>query len=747
MIFVNYSPKKKLIRCYIAIVFLLGFSFAYPQDKLPDFILLTSDTVTILKPAFAFYQVLSDPGGKYNVNEVSRAPLSNSFQSYAADTPDIRKNEDKVFWTRFQLRNNSSQTINVTLQENQDEFDVYIKASDTGWTHFRSGHLIPRKEKDGFTAFNAIPISLQPGVITTVYTRQLLGNKPYYPKPLQLYSTTSFITDQYVSKVEKQGPVFHFGHLSEAFIIGVLLITIMFNIYFYKVVREKLYLYFALAILFLAVNRHYNIIGEYTRLEYPQFRWILGTISIAWLFIYAFLILFFREAFKTKTFLPRWDKYLLAILFVHITAYTGFLLLGNIQLTRYIFGWTLIIMNNPVIPLSLFITTLFYSRSNDQFYRLLVIAAFPLLIFYGVIGLFTDNKSWFGEHENLPSIIKWFVSNFRSVEILCLIWFVLFFTWLLFVRFDKLRKENAQRQLDFERVAKEREIEKNELISKQKVQLELEVAERTADLKASLENLKATQSQLVQAEKMASLGEVTAGIAHEIQNPLNFVNNFSDVNKELIDELMTEAGVGNIEEIKYIAADIKANEEKINHHGKRADMIVKGMLQHSRVGRGEKEPTDINELADEYLRIAYHGINTKDDTFNAELLTNYDNNIGKINIVPQDISRVLLNLFNNALYSLNEKRKLSTGFIPKVSVSTSKKNDIAVIAVEDNGDGIPENVVDKIFQPFFTTKPTGKGTGLGLSLAYDIVKAHGGNITVENSPGKGVKFIITLPLS
>lgn len=732
--------------CWILFVLILKCFITYSQDSLsPVFTLHSADTTFILKPELSQYQVLEDSSAQFTIQEVSRLPLSNNFKTYATDTAGIKQKNVRVFWTRVFLQNSSAAAINLTMQENLDVFDVYLSRNDTGWTHLRSGNLIKKNDRDGFTIYNAIPITVQPGEEIFLYTRQSLQKGSVYPEALQLYNTEKFIERFYVSKLENQGASFQFIHLSEAFIIGVLLITIMFNIYFYKVVREKLYLYFAIAIFFLAINRHHNIINEYTRIEYPQFRWMLGTISLAWLFIYIFMILFFREAFKTKTFFPRWDRYLLVILFVHITAYAGFLLLGNIQLTRYIFGWTLIIMNTPVIPASLFITALFYFRNKDEFYRLLSIAAFPLLVFYGFIGLFTDNKFWFGEQKNLPSIIKWFVQNFRSVEILCLIWFVLFFTWLLFVRFDKLRKENAQRQLDFERVAKEREMEKNELINKQKVQLELEVAERTADLKSSLENLKATQSQLVQAEKMASLGEVTAGIAHEIQNPLNFVNNFSDVNKELIEELVAEADAGNIDEIKFIAADIRANEEKINHHGKRAGMIVKGMLQHSRVGRGEKEPVDINELADEYLRIAYHGISTKDNTFNAELITNYDKEIGRINIVPQDISRVLLNLFNNALYALNEKRKLSPGFIPQISVSTGKRNDIVEIIIHDNGNGIPENVIDKIFQPFFTTKPTGQGTGLGLSLAYDIIKAHGGNIKVENSPGEGVKFVITLP--
>ncbi len=262
-------------------------------------------------------------------------------------------------------------------------------------------------------------------------------------------------------------------------------------------------------------------------------------------------------------------------------------------------------------------------------------------------------------------------------------------------------------------------------------------------LKQTLGDLKATQAQLIQSEKMASLGELTAGIAHEIQNPLNFVNNFSEVNSELVDEIENE---NSIDEIKTIAADIKLNSEKILFHGRRADAIVKGMLQHSRQTKGIKEPTDINALCDEYLRLSYHGLRAKDKGFNADFKTNFDETIEKIKIVPQDIGRVLLNLFNNAFYAVNEKQKTSDEkYKPLVSVQTKKVNDKIEITVSDNGSGIPQNITDKIFHPFFTTKPTGQGTGLGLSLAYDIItKEHNGTIKVESKEGEGSMFIIQL---
>jgi two-component system NtrC family sensor kinase len=265
-------------------------------------------------------------------------------------------------------------------------------------------------------------------------------------------------------------------------------------------------------------------------------------------------------------------------------------------------------------------------------------------------------------------------------------------------------------------------------------------------LKSTLANLKSTQSQLIQSEKMASLGELTAGIAHEIQNPLNFVNNFSEVNKELLFEMKDEMNKGNIGDANAIANDVIDNEEKIIHHGKRADAIVKGMLQHSRSSSGVKEPTDINALADEYLRLAYHGLRAKDKSFNATLKTDYDETIGKINIIPQDIGRVILNLITNAFYAVTEKKKqVSESYEPTVSVSTKKLGDNVLISVKDNGNGIPQKVLNKIFQPFFTTKPTGQGTGLGLSLSYDIVKAHGGELKVKTRENDGAEFTIVLP--
>ncbi|MDQ3843226.1 MAG: ATP-binding protein, partial [Bacteroidota bacterium] len=266
------------------------------------------------------------------------------------------------------------------------------------------------------------------------------------------------------------------------------------------------------------------------------------------------------------------------------------------------------------------------------------------------------------------------------------------------------------------------------------------------EIEKAYNELKRTQAQLIQSEKMASLGELTAGIAHEIQNPLNFVNNFSEVNNDLIDEMQENIDKADFNEVKSLAADVKENNVKINHHGKRADAIVKGMLQHSRKSTGLKEPTDINNLTDEYVRLSYHGMRAKDKSFNVVIETDFDEHIRAMDVVPQDLGRAILNLLNNAFYAVQQKKQELDGhYQPVVSVCTEKVKDSVEIRIKDNGVGIPQKVVDKIFQPFFTTKPTGQGTGLGLSLSYDIIKAHGGEIKVDTKEGEYTAFTIQLP--
>ena len=342
---------------------------------------------------------------------------------------------------------------------------------------------------------------------------------------------------------------------------------------------------------------------------------------------------------------------------------------------------------------------------------------------------------------------KTYDDGFDTAHGFALLWLV---TFVFIARGQK-------KQLEKERVLREEEEKAKRLIEAQNAELERLVGERTAalttqaeELRGALTELRATQAQLVQSEKMASLGELTAGIAHEIQNPLNFVNNFAEVSAELVTELeeeriRPERDPGLEDEL---LADLKQNLVKITQHGGRAASIVRGMLEHSRTSSGERTPTDLNQLADEYLRLAYHGLRAKDKTFNATLEPDYDPSLPLVPVLAQDLGRVLLNLLSNAFYAVRQRQQRgAAGYAPTVHVSTRRVGNEVEIRVRDNGGGIPESVKQKIFQPFFTTKPTGEGTGLGLSLSYDIVtQGHGGTLTVSSGEGQGTEFLISLPV-
>ncbi len=442
------------------------------------------------------------------------------------------------------------------------------------------------------------------------------------------------------------------------------------------------------------------------------------------LIIAFFIIVYLRKSLKTKDSFPSWDKILLYIMLGCIAIFIAQIC---IKFLRTAIEWLSYLILFAVLGM-------IYFNKIFRAARSVLLAVFPLII----VSFLEDtlrllNNDFYKEWKNA----------FNAIETFAFIWMV-----TMLIINSRQRKALAK-----ERQKTQEEERQNKIMASLKDELEVQVAERTAEitnqkeeLEIALTELKATQAQLIQSEKLASLGELTAGIAHEIQNPLNFVNNFSEVNCELIEEMKQEIEEGNFEEVKSIANDIKENELKIGFHGKRADAIVKGMLQHSRTSTSAKESTNLNALADEYLRLAYHGLRAKDKSFNATLKTDFDHTIGNVNIIPQDIGRVILNLITNAFFAVDEKKKLGIeGYEPTVLVNTKKINDKTELRVADNGNGIPQNVIDKIFQPFFTTKPTGQGTGLGLSMSYDIVKAHGGELKVKTKEAEGSTFIIQLP--
>ncbi|GAB2606091.1 sensor histidine kinase [Spirosoma areae] len=433
-----------------------------------------------------------------------------------------------------------------------------------------------------------------------------------------------------------------------------------------------------------------------------------------------------RKLLDTPTRLPGWDRYL------KIAWLSGFLLMaiGEIMPDPWLTWFWLLIFG----AIGYTVWQLYFLRPARTL--LLAIAPYTLLIFI------RDGLKFMA-----PSFYEASDSYFESATTFTLVWLI---TFAIIARNQKKTLEKQQQEHELE-------AEQRRLIEAKKNELEYLVAERTAEitrqkeaLEQALVDLKSTQTQLIHSEKMASLGELTAGIAHEIQNPLNFVNNFSEVSIELLDELTEEQTKANRDPDleAELLTDLKQNLQKITHHGSRASSIVKGMLQHSRASTGQREPTDLNALCEEYLRLAYHGLRAKDKTFNARFVTDLDASLGEVSLVPQDISRVLLNLFTNAFYAVQQRQKQTglSGYEPTITVSTRCVDNQAVITVSDNGIGMTEAVQQKIFQPFFTTKPTGEGTGLGLSLAYDIVaKGHDGTLTMESEDGVGTTFIVTLP--
>jgi two-component system, NtrC family, sensor kinase len=722
--------------CLLWIFCLLAFNLVLAQTNLPPVYEIKSDTALTQVLNDTAWQKLEDKEGKWTIGEVSQSPLSERFHANGSKAESIDTNKIHTYWQRYRLKNSMGYDAKISLTAQVDYFDVFLIRNGAAPVPYHTGLLQQWDKKDGLrSAFfsGAVSFVIKPGEEVLIYNRRQRQSVTNYKTVASFYNTDKLVQQQYIDKVDSRQNYFGKMHMQEAFVLGLLTLTFFINLLFYRIVKEKVYLYFALFALFLGFNRLTNIASLYFLWQNPAARELVGLLGYAWGFIPFFLIQFFRYFLKTKASLPRWDKWLYGLgianmIIITVSFFSRLFAKSTADFLANIFS----ILPFCLIPLCIVITLLLFINKKDKPTRYLIIGAMPLMLLY----LATSPVEAFGIRIEL--IEKTLMQNFRLVEVACITWLVISFSLILLLRFDHLQKENTQ------------------LIQKQKTELEVQVAERTADLKRSIEDLKSTQSQLIQAEKMASLGELTAGIAHEIQNPLNFVNNFSEVSNELIEELQEERnkeqGTRNEELQTELLNDIKQNLEKINHHGKRADAIVKGMLQHSRSSSGVKEPTDINALADEYLKLAYHGLRAKDKLFNAALKTDYDETIGNINIIPQDTGRVILNLITNAFYAVNEKTlsavvtPTTVKYEPSVSVSTKKVNGKVEISVKDNGNGIPQKVLDKIFQPFFTTKPTGQGTGLGLSLSYDIIKAHGGELKVNTKEGEFAEFVITLPL-
>ncbi len=698
-------PKFFLLTVLTAILYICP---VYAQSHLPEVYEVKVDTSLTQKLNWPYAQLLEDTTGKLTIDDVSAMPLSGKFHQNNTDKTGLNKRV-KFYWQRFDLRNVTDRSVRIVIPARAPRTDFYMQLHGGKWKKQTSGWQVDYKHRDGFKDEMYVYYELIPGQEAVFYEHTKVSLEPAGPKSIgiSIGFYDPFVKVNYI----KTGEHF-FGAVKYSFLFGFMVLAAVINLIFYFLVKDRLYLYFAIVVLVLGFMWWLPEINDIFFGDWPYFKYTHLLLLCLFTFFLWHLI---NRFFEFYLHFPRLSKWMTALNALATMAQV----LNFFQITVVLSLWVLGIYY--ILLVVIVVVCLFNTKTASR-QRTIVIMPFILFIVLAIAFNFLFAR--FG--------IRIFGPDKLFIAAMCCM--VAAFLWILLDRLLTTIRQGETARL--------------KLVEEQNVLLEAKVTERTIELSTSLESLKSAQRQLIQAEKMASLGELTAGIAHEIQNPLNFINNFSEVNTELIEEMNAELKTGNIEEGILIASDIEVNMKKINSHGKRADAIVKGMLAHSRTSTGAKELTDINTLADEYLRLTYHGLRAKDKTFNAELETHFDKDIPKISIIPQDIGRVLLNLLNNAFYAVHQQQKAAGGdYRPLVSVTTAFAGDHVKVTVADNGVGIPPAKMEKIMQPFFTTKPTGEGTGLGLSLSYDIItNSHNGNIGAESMPGEGSKFWFTLPV-
>ncbi len=700
-------PTTQFLSFWSSLILLLGPLSIKAQDTL----FYTQNQSVIDIGRFTRFHI--DPDDSLTLAQVQALPDA-AFQKSKTSVMNFGNTTASV-GIKLYVKNQTTEPLFLSFDNNELQYIELLTIDETGQQTLQEGGAFISFSNRILQRGNTIlKIGTQP---TLIYMKVKTHSSFYFPVSLSALP-----------------PLADFNYSRDVFkglTLGIFLAMCFYNLFIFFSVRDYLYLYYCL----------YVLIGV----------WTYAHLNGLWFF-----------AWSDYSFL---NRYLGIQLFALSAALFSFNFLNLKQLTPRLYKFLLVLC--VVIALSIPIEYMDIQPFTNNFLQLFVIASSFVLFGAGVYAYFQGNKS--AKYYALAWIF--FLSG-SVITLLCFVGLVpynfwtfnasmigacfenLFLSFALANRINIYRAESTQAQaLAFQR------LEENErLVREQNKRLEEKVQERTIELETSLGTLKDTQVQLIQSEKLASLGELTAGIAHEIQNPLNFVNNFSDLSVDLVKDLTEEIERPDMDKayIGELFTDLSKNQEKINHHGKRASSIVKGMLGHSRTSTGAKEMTDINLLADEYLRLSYHGLRAKDKSFNAELLTNFDKNLPKINVIPQDIGRVLLNLFNNAFYAVNQRKSAGNvgevsnladveTYKPTVIVSTRKIDNQVVIKIEDNGTGMPESVKAKIFQPFFTTKPTGQGTGLGLSLSYDIVtKGHDGSLEIETKEGEYTIFTIKL---
>ena len=704
------------------------------------------------------FQVLEDPQGQYTFAQVQRST------AFRHDAPYNPNRKASVYWMRMRLRNDLTQDLNLYLCDfNSDYLDMYWLDSTNRWQHQRTGFLVPKSQqpdRNGNKERSRLFFRLKAGQQTTIYQR--LENVLWH-------SANAYLVPQFQTEESVIRRIFTYIRVQNGWEddwfagigIGILLLAVGYNLLIFFSTRERVYLYFGICLLFFILDRNIPHIQLAFFADQPYlFRFAANCFFIIF---FIFFVQSIRRFIQPNAALVQLNRMTTIALGIMILLNLAALLLTrqpDLFIRKLDIGLELII--RVIYGLCLMMTYRMMKQGATDA-RFVFIAILPLFLWW----MYTLSTQIIGLYYQI-SLSNYLPDIFTYPESICLSWMIIFFSGALINRYNLTRQQMAQQAIEKEQLEKEREIERNRIIASQNERLEQQVRERTAELQQSLETLKETQNQLVQKEKLASLGELTAGIAHEIQNPLNFVNNFSEVNLELIDELHEERRKDNRDEEleSEILNDLGLNLQKINQHGKRAGAIVRGMLEHSRTSTGEKQLTNLNALAEEYLRLAYHGLRTKDKTFNCQLITNFEPALPNVAVVTSDIGRMLMNLYTNAFYAVQERQKklLDSGesadlkdYQPTVWVSTHLSNkatatsaddaNVIDIHVRDNGTGIADAVKQKIFQPFFTTKPTGQGTGLGLSLAYDIVtKGHDGELTVNSHEGDGAELVIRLPV-
>ncbi|MBK8545972.1 MAG: hypothetical protein IPL63_00825 [Saprospiraceae bacterium] len=649
--------------------------------------------------------ILEDKSNQYTIADIISDSLFRQF-----------KPSDKVilnfgftqssYWLYFEMDAPDDQLLLELAHTHLEKVDFYAIDEKGSMQKLRSGYSLPLHKKFKKHHFQLFP------VFKGKYKYFINIGQPVQPLPVRIHNV-----DSYEIKSYRQRLVF-------GFYLGLIFFVILSNMFFYISLKNKLFLFYSgIVLIYLSyawMVMDGFIVYFFDHIDLKFWYKNIPTIGVPLQMMYALVFL------EMSKYSPKVNRYTWWLIYYFI-AYA---------IIKFWIPETLLFALNTLHALISFFGMCYLGyHSHKKGNRLGIYFALAYLIYF-ILVLIEATYVQIGTPGYVAELS--FVAWATIIEAFIL-------SFLLSKRFEwekedsDLQRNIAQKQL------LEQTLENERIVREQNNILEQRVTARTEELNNSIKNLQLTQTQLIQAEKMASLGELTAGIAHEIQNPLNFVNNFSEVSVELIDELYTELEKGDINEGKIIADDLKSNLEKITHHGKRAGDIVKGMLHHSRKSTGQKELTDINTLCDEYLRLAYHGLRAKDKSFNAAMITDFDPDIPKLEVVSQDLGRVILNIITNAFYAVNERSKNGeSGYEPSVIVGTKKYENTIEIIIKDNGPGIPGHIKDKIFQPFFTTKPTGQGTGLGLSLAYDVVNSHEGKLRVESEPGKGSVFIISL---